>query len=270
MDRVEKALEKARRKREGGEAQPSAPKGSDKPNGSGPAKIVYGKTRQENIPTEKFEKARLIAGLNNDWRADTFRILRAQILQKLSSEGFRTIGVTSAASGDGKTLVAANLAISMAMDINQTVLLVDLDLRRARLGDYFDLKFDRGLSDYLTEQCELEECLINPGVDRLVLLPERGSITNSSEILATPRMRDLAQELKNRYSDRIIIYDLPPLLASDDALVMAPYVDATILVVQEGKTTKNEVESALALLDDSNFIGTVLNKGEREMHSYYY
>lgn len=267
MDRVEKALEKARLKREGGtEAQPSV----SSSDAETPKAIIYEKTRQQQIPEAKFQKARLIAGSNEDWRADTFRILRAQILQRLSSEGYRTVGITSAASGDGKTLVAANLAISMAMDINQTVLLVDLDLRRARIGNYFDLTIDCGLSDYLTEQCELEQCLVNPGVERLVVLPERGSIRNSSEILASPRMKELAKELKTRYADRIVIYDLPPLLASDDALVMMPNLDATVLVVQEGKTSKTEVENALALLDGEKFLGTVLNKSERREQSYYY
>ncbi len=268
MDRVEKALEKARLRREGGvEARASVPASFDGP--TTPTTIVYDRTRQENILLEHFEKARLIAGLKNDWRANAFKILRTQILHRLSSEGLTTVGITSAMSGDGKSLVAANLAISMAMDINQTVLLVDLDLRRARLAHYFGLWPYHGLSDYLMDICELEDCLVTPGIERLVLLLERGSIMNSSEILGSPKMKELAQELKDRYADRIIIYDLPPVLTSDDALVIVPNLDAIILVVQEGKSTKNEVESALALLKDSKLIGTVLNKSTRKKKDLY-
>ena len=269
MDRVERALEKARLQREGAEGIRVSEVPPDGPPVS-PKAIVYDRTRQEKVSPKTLEKSRLVAGLENDWRANPFKVLRAQVLKRMSQDGLRTIGITSAAPGDGKSLIAANLAMSIALDINQTVLLVDLDLRRARIASYFGLKPEQGLSDYLLEKCPLEDCLVNPGIDRLVLLPEKGAVSNSSELLGSPRMKDLAQELKERYADRIVIYDLPPLFAGDDALVIAPSIDSMILTVQAGKTTKNEIESSLSLLRDTKLIGTVLNRGTQEEKYYYH
>lgn len=272
MDRVEKALDRARLLREGGEKPPVSMPGSVRPppdRPSRPPSIIYDRTRQEKIPQKALERARLIAGATNDWRANAFKVLRAQVLQQLSRDGLKTVGITSATPGDGKTLIAANLAISIAMDMNQTVLLVDLDLRRARLASGFGLQPEHGLSDYLLEACELEDCLVNPGIDRLVLLPERSAASHSSELLSSPRMKSMMQEVRDRYADRLVLYDLPPLFAGDDALVIAPTLDAILLVAQAGKTKKEEIETSLDLLKDCNVIGTVLNKGEYKEKYYY-
>ena len=118
----------------------------------------------------------------------------------------------------------------------------------------------RGLSDYLTEGADLADLLIHPGIERLVILPGNHSFTQSSEMLSSPRMVQLVQDLKTRYTDRLILFDMPPLLAGDDVIAFLPYVDAVMLVIEEGKTTKDELAQTYRLLGEKNIIGTVLNK----------
>jgi capsular exopolysaccharide synthesis family protein len=269
-DRVEKALEKARRERSGQATAPGASPASRRVEATpAPMPVVYDTTRQEDVSLGTFRKNRIIAGLKDDWRADAFRVLRARVLQKMAAECWTTLAITSPSAGDGKTLTAVNLAVCIAQDMNQTVLLVDADFRRPGVHRYFGLKPKMGLSDYLCDDCTLEECFVNPGVERLVVLPQSASLLNSSEILAMPKTRGLFRELKARYPDRIVIYDLPPLLSSDDALVILPNLDASLLVVQEGKTQEHEVQRALDLLRGHNWLGTVLNKSDHG-EGYYY
>ena len=269
-DRVEKALEKARQQRSGAASQPARGGPSRRVDASpAPMPLVYETTRQENVSLGTFKKNRIIAGLKDDWRADAFRVLRARVLQRMASEGWTTLGITSPAAGDGKTLTAVNLAICIAQDMNQTVLLVDADFRRPRIHTYFGLSPGVGLSDYLVGDCGLEDCFINPGIERLVILPQAASLLNSSEILAMPKTKGLFRELKARYPDRFVLYDLPPVLSSDDTIVILPNLDASLLVVQEGKSHENEVERALDLMRDHNLLGSVLNRSEHG-EGYYY
>ena len=205
----------------------------------------------------------MIAGLVQDPRADLFRMLRAQVKQRLAVSGGSTLGICSPIPGEGKTLISANLAVSMAMEANNTVLLVDLDLRQPKLAKIFGLSEETGMSDYLFGGAPLSDCLVNPGIDRLVLLPAGRALNNSSEALTSPQMVNLVKELKARYADRFVIYDLPPLLSSDDSLVFLPQIDATLLVVCEGLTSSGDVQRAIELLDERKLLGTVLNRSSQ-------
>ena len=263
--RVEKALEKSRRHRETLEVPD--PFGAAVACAADPG--IWAKARREEVPQATLRRNHIIAGLRDDARADAFRVLRARVLRKMVDEGWTSLGITSAAAGDGKTLTAANLAVSVAMDMNQTVLLVDLDLRRPCVHKVFGIDPDKGLSDYLTGRCKLETCLVTPGIDRLALLPQVASIYNSSEVLSMPKTKSLMRELKGRGRDHLVIYDMPPLLASDDALVILPNVDATILVVQEGKSEESEIEAGLDLLRGSNWLGSVLTNAREGETGFY-
>ena len=198
----------------------------------------------------------------HDQVADAYKVLRTHVLQRMRTNGWRTLAVTSPGEGNGKTLTAINLAISLAREVNQTILLVDLDLRRPAIGRYLLDGPTRGLSDYLTEGAELSELLIHPGIERLVILPGNHSFTQSSEMLSSPRMVQLVQELKTRYADRLTLFDMPPLLAGDDVIAFLPYLDSVMLVIEEGKTTQDELEHAYQLLGEKNIMGTVLNKSD--------
>ena len=165
------------------------------------------------------------------------------------------------AFNEGKTLTAINLAISLAMEVSYTVLLVDADLRHPNVHTYFGLEPEFGLSDYLVSDKPLQELLVHPaGIQGLVILPGGKPLINSAEMLNSPKMSRLVEELKTRYPSRIVLFDLPPSLTTADAVAFAPYVDAALLVVEEGKTSTQDAQRATELLKDTHLIGAVLNK----------
>jgi len=211
---------------------------------------------------ERLLANRIVAMADHDPAATAYKVLRTHVLQRMRANHWKTLAITSPAQGNGKTVTSINLAITLARDLKHTVLLVDLDLRRPSLASFF---FDQpvpGLSDYITDDRPIEELLVNPGIERLTLLPGNHSFTHSSEILCSPKMIELVEELKGRYADRLVLFDMPPVLGGDDVIAFAPYVDAVLLVVEEGGTTKDELMEAYALLDGANILGTVLNKAE--------
>lgn len=232
-------------------------------------RVEYTQTRTINVSQDALIKNRIVAGSDDISIVNAYKMLRTRILQRMKANAWTTLAVTSPAVGDGKTLSAANLAISIAKEVNHTVLLVDLDLRRPSIARYFNCEPEYGLCDYLLGNIELTDILFTPGIDRLAILPGGRSVVDSSELLSAPKMVRLAQELKNRYEGRVVIYDMPPLLMADDVLAFAPYVDAALLVLQEGKTRKEDLKKAMEMLEVVNVIGTILNKSQYKKLTYY-
>ena len=271
MERIKKALERARNERERaqemGTATPRADENTkisvlNRATSSAGVQVEYTQTKTVGLNADRLRERRIIAGTGQDAVADTYNVLRTQVLQRMRKNGWRTLAITSPGKDNGKTVTAINLGISLARDVNQTVLLVDLDLKHPSIGTYFLEEVATGLGDYLSGACELGDVLINPGIERLVIMPGRESLMNSSEMLSTPTMTHLVEELKSRYPDRIIIFDMPPLLAADDVMAFFPCLDTIMLVVEHGKTTKSDLQRAYELLTDKAIIGTVLNKSE--------
>ncbi len=272
MERIQEALKKAEEKRRnstksGGRSGAARP--TDQIEQQDHSAIEYSNTRTVSISQKNMLDNRLVAGIKGHPQSDTFRVLRTKVLHKIREEGINTIAVTSPTQGCGKSMVAANLAVSLSLEINHTVLLVDLDLRSPSVHTYFGLTPEHGLVDHLTDDMEFSSLLVNPGIERLVLLPSAKGIQHSSELLSTPRMADLIDEITNRYTSRIILFDLPPLLHIDDALIFLPKVQSSILVVEEGVSTPSEVRESLHLLDNTNLLGTVYNKASEYEHSPY-
>ena len=230
-----------------------------------PPPIVYTRTRSLDIPLSVLRQRRVMAAYDKGPFVDAFKILRTQVMHRLRENNWNVLGVTSPGHGEGKTLTAVNLAVSLAMDTAQTVLLVDANLRNPSVHEVFGLEDCPGLADYLLDDQPVEDLLVHPGIGRFVLLPGGRAISNSTEILTSPKMVALVEEFKHRYPARIIIFDLPPLLHTADVLAFSPYTDALLLVVEEGKTTIEELQRALSLLKNSRpVLGTVLNKaGQR-------
>lgn len=193
--------------------------------------------------------------------ADIFRFLRTQVLQAMAKHNLKTVAVTSPRYGDGKTTTATNLAISIAQDLKQTVLLVDLDLRKPSLASFLNLQGKRGLTNYLTGHATVPDCLVRMPFERLSVFPAGDRVDESSETLGSPQMAKLADELRKRYDDRMIIYDMPPLLEQDDPLVFLPHVDGVLLVAREGVTTVEEIKRSLDILESAKVLGVVLNEG---------
>jgi protein-tyrosine kinase len=252
MDKLAKALEKARIQRNHALASAPPPKNyQDLPR--------IPAVNAVHISDHVMEHHRIVAHRTRSKEADTFRILRTQVLQAMAQGGMKTLGITSPNYGDGKTTIALNLALSIALDLNQTVLLVDLDLRKPNVMDYLGLIAPVGLTDYFTNDVPIADCLIRPSFERLSLLPAGRMLENSSEVLGSPKIAALAEELKTRYPDRLIIYDLPPVLAQDDPMVFLPHVDGLLLVVREGSTRTSDLKASLRALSSAHVIGTVLN-----------
>jgi Mrp family chromosome partitioning ATPase len=205
------------------------------------------------------QRNRIVAHHTRSAAADIYRQLRTQVLQIMNKHGLRSLAITSPHYGDGKTTVALNLGISMAQDTKQTVLLVDLDLRKPRLHQYVGANPAAGLTDYLRDDVPLQKCLMRLPFDRVNILPAGKPLDHSSELITSPKMIALAKELKSRYPDRIIIYDMPPVLNQDDPIAFLPHVDAILVVVRDGATPVHDLKHCLGFLSAANVIGTVLN-----------
>lgn len=228
------------------------------------APIVYSSTRTISLPDQARRVYPLIAGSEEGAFVDAYKMLRARVIRLFKEKGWNVLGVSSPTAYEGKTLTAVNLSLALAMDLAHTVLLVDADLRHPNVHRAFGLEQAHGLTEYLFDAAPLAQLLIHPGVGRLVVLPGGRAIKNSAEALASPKMAALAQELKHRYPSRLIVFDLPPVLSRPDVLGFSPYVDALLLVAEEGRTSSADVEQALAVIGGSvPIIGGVLNKSGR-------
>ena len=259
MERIKKALEQARQEREIRQGGNAAPASGVPPTSLG----MVGESLTQTVAVEDaiLRENRIVMGMEPGAFTDAYNLLRTQVLQRFKENNWNVLAVTSPGEGEGKTLTAINLAISIAREVDYTVLLVDANLRHPWMLEHFGLEHRKGLSDYLTDDIPLPELLVKPGrIEHLVLLPGGQPLTHSAEMLSSPKMAQLVEDMKSRYHSRIIIFDLPPILTSADALAFSPYVDAALLVVEEGSTQKQDVERAVELLDTTNIVGTVLNK----------
>lgn len=275
MDRIQKALDKAKQRyssqSEAPDAVPQQKRVQDEPIpivNNDPLEapiesITYSQTKVLNVPNSVLEKNRVIAGFYNNPQSTVFRMLRTQVLKKMRTNRWQTLAITSPTAGEGKSVVSANLAIAIAMELNQTVLLVDMDLRNPSVSKYFGLDVKIGLREYLSGDHSLSEVLVNPGIKRLVILPGVGRAEDSAELLSSPKMASLVDDIKSQYDSRVIIFDVPPILQTDDVLLSAGYFDSTLLVLEDGKNNKSNITKALQLLEGSHLMGTVLNKAER-------
>ncbi len=224
-----------------------------------PFKPKYTTTRVVACDSDFLRKNRVIPVCTVDG-ADRLKMLRTQILNTMSDQGRTSIIVTSANPGEGKTLTAINLAISFSHQMNKTVLLVDGDIRKPTIHKYLGLQDGPGLSDYLIGKAEIADVLINPGMDRIVILPGGRPLFNSAELIDSPRMKTLLKEIKGRYQERFIIFDTAPVLTSADPLVFANFIDGILFVVEAEKTKREELKRALDLMRDKPIIGMVFNK----------
>src|SRR3569623_1467212 len=143
-------------------------------------------------------------------------------------------------------------------------------MRQPMMARYLGHQPLYGLADYLLGDVPLEQIMISPYVERLVILPGKDPVMHSSELLSSPKMVRLVKELKERYESRLILFDMQPLLVADDMLAFAPNIDAVLMVVQEGKTKKDQLKRAVEMLEGIKVLGTVLNQSAELGHGYYY
>lgn len=291
MDRVRRALDLARIERAHSSeiitAEPSVPQPVLQPAGAievGPedaelsaapgANAASGGMESARTPVfipsaDILERNRIFSPGSTEPAAIAYRMLRTQVLQRMDAKGWRTLAIFSPGPGDGKTTTAANLAVSLASDHLHTVLLVEFDFRHPTLAARFGLSPELGSDDAMGHQARVENCLYHPeGFDRLIIMPARTTLNNSSEVLAGPRGRDIVTELRTRYPDRIVLFDLPPVLAADDALSFAPLVECGLVVAAEGRTRRADLVRTIELLHKTSLVGTVLNRAAEAPSGY--
>jgi protein-tyrosine kinase len=227
-------------------------------------KINY--MRAQHVPLNKavLRQNRVLTGHEPAVFRESYQLLRTQILQRLEEHHWNTLAVTSPCASEGRTLTAINLAISLAREIDYTVVLVDANLRQPVLLEYLGLPKRRGLGDYLTEDILIEELLIQPYyLEDLVVVPGGQAVENSAELLNSSKMTRLVSDMKSSTDKCIIIFDVPPVLGTAETLAFSAQVDAALLVIEDGITTRKDIARAVDLLSNTNVVGTVLNKSGR-------
>lgn len=201
--------------------------------------------------------------------SEIFKVLRTNLLFPSEGKAPKSILVTSALPGDGKSFVSANLAISMAMGVEEHVLLMDADIRNPSIDQMFGIGNVSGLSDYLAKGSNIAENFVKTAVNKLTILPAGRPPNNPTELLTTQKMKTLLDEVKNRYDDRYIIVDsAPPTLASETAAI-AKYMDGILLVIKAGKTPKKEIDEVIEQLGKEKILGVVLNYSDQSSKKYY-
>jgi exopolysaccharide/PEP-CTERM locus tyrosine autokinase len=199
--------------------------------------------------------------------AERFKILRTNLLYPVGKDAPRSVLVTSVNPGDGKSFVAANLAVSVAMNINRYVLLIDCDLRKPTIHTQFGFGACPGLSEYLVQGAPLPPLLRQTKIDRLTILPGGASPPNPSELLSSNRMAELMREVTNRYPDRLIIIDSPPPSLTSETGVLARMSEGIILVVRQLKTDREELKALINQMGKEKIVGSVLNYYEHSTMS---
>jgi protein-tyrosine kinase len=274
MSKIEKALDKARLSRTSILSATSERLRHEESQRPLVKQIQYTKTKTIEVDPGLLEEKKVIATSSTYAReAEEYKLLKAQVMKKAREKGWQTIMITSVGKAEGKTLTAINLALTIAMEMHQTSLLVEADLKEPNMQRFFGLRGEAGLSDYLLGGAALPDLLLTIGIDRFVMLPGGKSIPNSAEILGSPKMKSLVAEMRSCYPDRYVIFDLPPLLECADPLIFSEYVDAILLVVEAGTTTTSHVKKAVELLEGKNILGTVLNKvttNDKHYYRYYH
>jgi protein-tyrosine kinase len=235
-----------------------------------PENFVPVQYRPAPVDPQAMERNRVLLRVPDVGISRAYKILRTRVLHRLAANNWYTLGITGTAAGEGKSLTAVNLALALAQDVNTSVFLVDLDLQRPQLGAYLGMSYEHGLTDYLTGQVELDQIIYDIGVKRLAVVPNASSVESSSELLRSPRMGEFISALEAQVPRRIIVFDMPPLMVTDDVLAFAPRVDTFLLVVSQGQTARRTLANAKEVLSEVNLMGVVLNRSTERNDSPYY
>ena len=203
------------------------------------------------------------------YAAEQFKILRTRLLFPLKGDPPRTVMITSAMQGEGKSFSTANLAISIAQGINDHVLLIDCDMRSSTQQKLFGFGSVKGLSHYLRDRAELEDILLKTPIEKLTLLPGGKIPPNPSELLSSHRMSELLVEVKERYDDRFIIIDSSPPQLTAETNALASQVDGIIIVMSHLKTPRSQVDKLVEKLGRDKILGILLNRFEKPLKEYY-
>lgn len=209
--------------------------------------------------------------------AEEYRIIKRPLLENafgrtalLVKQG-NLVMVTSSLPGEGKTYTSVNLAMSIAMEMDKTVLLVDADVGRARIHKMLNIPMGPGLIDLMVDDSlDVADVMLRTNIPKLRIIPMGKYHPHANELLASGDMQRLMHEMATRYEDRMIIFDAPPLLVTSEAVVLSNLVGQIVFVVEAERSLQHSVKDALSLLDASKPIGLILNKTRHQGGDYYY
>ena len=234
-----------------------------------PIRVSYSETRVQSMDPAKLKNNRIFSFFDEIETTNQIKILRTQVLKRLDAIGGNSILITSANPHEGKTFTSINLGVSIAKEFSRTVLIIDADLRKPTKRhadfstDFFSIDVEFGLTEYLKGEAEMRDILINPGIERMVLIPAGKPVDNAPELLNSKRMAEMMNDVKRRYgSERLVIVDGPALLPFPDALLLSQYVDGVLPVVELERTPVDQLKRMIDNLKGTLILGTVLNKNK--------
>jgi protein-tyrosine kinase len=271
VERLKRALDLARveRARRLG-LQPESVAEADRPPEASRGDPAFAQFREVVTDPKYLRKNGVMAADASGVSGPSFKMLRTQVLQRMKARGWNTLAVVSATPDDGKTFTAINLAIAIAGDTNHTALLVDFDLRKPSIHRRFGFEPELGIEQCLLGEVPLSDVLVRPqGYPKLLVAPAKTPIRSSSELLGSEHARQVIREMKDRKSDRVVIFDLPPVLGADDALTFAPQVDAALVVVGSEHTRRENLLRCFQILRNVAIVGTILNGSRTEAKLAY-
>jgi protein-tyrosine kinase len=207
--------------------------------------------------------------------AEQFRFLRSQIVSPQEGSPHRTILITSPLQGEGKTFTASNLAVTIALGMDEHVLLVDADLRSPTMHTLFGLDLpQKGLSNHLEHNEPLENLLLKTSINKLTLLPAGTETENPAELLSSKRMHALISQVRDRYPDRFVIFDSSPVNLAPETMAIANEVDAVFLLLLRGKTPRQVVRATMERFKKEKLLGLIFNEDQKiaraRQYSYGY
>lgn len=232
------------------------------------APAALGDFAQVGLDARQMERSCILPYVRDKGATNAYKLLRTRLLQRAREHQWRTLMVTGTSPGEGKTTTAINLSIGASQDVRQAVLLVDMDLQRPAIATSLGIQRRAGLSDYLRGDAEWQDVIYNTDLSRFAVLPNFEAY-ESPESSISPKMLELLDRMKKLDPNLLIVFDMPPILSSDDVLAFGPHVDALLLVIAEGRTNRALLERASEMIEQIPRIGTVLNRSSEFNAGYY-
>ena len=247
-------------------------------NATGAEDVLEGNSQVQSINLARLHRMGVVSpDAEKSQIAEEFRIIKRPLIANAFGQGAarvkngNLIMVTSSLPGEGKSFCAINLAISMAMEMDRTVLLIDADVAKPRIPEYLGIHADKGLLDVLQDKdLKLSDVLIRTDIAKLTVLPAGRTYKRATELLASAAMTRLIEDIGNRYPDRIILFDSPPLLATSESSVLATHMGQIVMVVEAERTSQDAVREALSHIQSCEVVGMLLNKTTPTPGADYY
>jgi protein-tyrosine kinase len=268
MGKIFEALEKATRHTKSKDASPESGKRKGERQSPNSGNVVPFANLKNSITDLEFKSMLVAYHDPQSVEAEIFKVLRTNLLFPAKGRPPKSIMITSAMPGEGKSFVAANLAISIANGVEEHVLLVDADVRRPSIHQYFGLGQTGGLCDYLLKGANVSKHFIKTPVDKLTILPAGSPPDNPVELLTTQKMKALLHEVSRRYDDRFIVLDSAPCSLASETAAIAKYVDGIIIVVRAGKTPRKAITEVIEQLGKEKVLGIILNHSDQSLKKY--